>query len=243
MSLAPGFSGPVHVCRRLFCEPTQALVQQTLETVIRRDQERFSKVWNFPPDVSVRQPLASKNLSLSNSENQPIQRTDSGVCSWRLFQPEAAFYNTPPRKLKAYRRLAPSVAQKTRMEMFRIPTLTISVPRKEESAVLPGEKCEKANSNSECNTPGLLVKAPVQTASAPTRPLTPILIRILIRPSPEDDLPPLPYLEHLSLSQHNCSSPAHSGHKVTVIRSRHSEQIKRRSGAKVTGMFKTTLFF
>ncbi|TPP56289.1 hypothetical protein FGIG_04372 [Fasciola gigantica] len=232
MSLAPGFCGPIHVCRRLFCEPTQNLVHQTLEAVMRKDQERFSKLWNFPPsDVTGRQPLVSRNVVTSDSEPNSAPKNEPTVSSWRLFQPEAGFYVTPPRKLKAYRRLNQSVAQKTRLEMLCIPKPNAPSSASTNSEIPLEEKCDQIKGNPtpvRCRSPSVQV----QTVTAPGRPLTPILIR----PSPEEEPPRLPYLEQLNL-QDGLKGPIRSGHKITLVRSRHSEQIKRRSGAKVTDYF------
>ncbi|KAA0197297.1 hypothetical protein FBUS_07585 [Fasciolopsis buskii] len=228
MALAPGFSGPVHVCRRLFCEPAQNLVHQTLEAVMRKDQERFSKLWNFPPsDAAGRRPLVSRNIT-SDSETHSVATDDPTVSNWRLFQPEAGFYITPPRKLKAYRRLNQSVAQKTRLEVL-YHTQPDSVLRPSDSAIPFEKKCEHFIGNTslvKCCDPA----DKVQIVAASGRPLTPILIR----PSPEEVPPRLPYLEQLA---DGIKEPSRTGHKITLVRSRHSEQVKRRSGAKVTDYF------
>lgn len=89
------------ICRRLFQDAAvtavapRAVVQQTMEQVIRADQERFSALWNF--DVS--RGFAQE--------------------AWQVItKPKAAFYIATPRKsLKARRRLNISIADRLRLGM------------------------------------------------------------------------------------------------------------------------------
>ncbi|GAA54412.1 hypothetical protein CSKR_104219 [Clonorchis sinensis] len=122
MALAPGFIGPIHVCRRLFGEVNPTCVQQTLETMILKDTERFTKIWNFPPFSNTpeeRQPLTMLNAIQPGSDTRHGETVGSTRNGWRLVQPEASFYITPPRRLKARRRLTPSVAEKTKYEVMQ----------------------------------------------------------------------------------------------------------------------------
>ncbi|KER22929.1 hypothetical protein X801_10843 [Opisthorchis viverrini] len=122
MALAPGFIGPIHVCRRLFGEVNPTCVQQALETMILKDTERFTKIWNFPPFSNTseeRQPLSVLNATQPGSDTRRGETVSSTRNGWRLVHPEASFYITPPRRLKARRRLTPSVAEKTKYEVMQ----------------------------------------------------------------------------------------------------------------------------
>lgn len=77
------------LCRRLFQDSKpRTLIQQSLDQLINGEQERFRAKWNF--DVN--------QTSITNT--------------WKVVtDPKASFYVRPPHKLKAKRRLTPSVLQ------------------------------------------------------------------------------------------------------------------------------------
>nr|CDS30352.1 expressed conserved protein [Hymenolepis microstoma] len=83
------------LCRRLFQDSKpRALIQQNLDQLIKGEQERFRAKWNF--DVN--------KVSSSNS--------------WKILtDTKASFYTRPPHKLKAKRRLTPSMLESLRSEM------------------------------------------------------------------------------------------------------------------------------
>ncbi|KAM7542528.1 hypothetical protein Aperf_G00000001546 [Anoplocephala perfoliata] len=82
------------LCRRLFQDSgPRAFIQQSLDQLIQRDQERFRAKWNF--DVT----------------------KASSSTSWKIVRnPGASFYTRPPRILKAKRRLTPSMLESLRSE-------------------------------------------------------------------------------------------------------------------------------
>ncbi|VDD81369.1 unnamed protein product [Mesocestoides corti] len=81
-------------CRRLFQDAApRVAAQQTMDQIIRADQERFSAKWNF--DI-----------------------TKGPSNSWQIInEPKATFYIKAPRRLKAKRRLNLSVAERLRMDL------------------------------------------------------------------------------------------------------------------------------
>ncbi|VDL21656.1 unnamed protein product [Hymenolepis diminuta] len=83
------------LCRRLFKDSKpRVFIQQNLDQLIKGEQERFLAKWNF--DVN--------KVSSSNS--------------WKIItDPKASFYVRPPHKLKAKRRLTPSMLESLRSEM------------------------------------------------------------------------------------------------------------------------------
>ncbi|VDO07214.1 unnamed protein product [Rodentolepis nana] len=83
------------LCRRLFQDSKpRTLIQQNLDQLIKGEQERFRAKWNF--DVN--------KVSSSNS--------------WKIVtDTKASFYTRPPRKLKAKRRLTPSMLESLRSNM------------------------------------------------------------------------------------------------------------------------------
>ncbi len=88
-------------CRRLFQDAAPRVVSsQTVDQVIRADQERFSSRWNF-------------DVARGFAKEAP-----SGQTPWKVIQkPKATFYTATPRRLKARRRLNPSVAERLRQEL------------------------------------------------------------------------------------------------------------------------------
>ncbi|KAF8569249.1 hypothetical protein P879_07006 [Paragonimus westermani] len=249
MSLAPGVSGPLHVCRRLFGEATYTRVQQTMEAVIRKDAERFTKIWNFPliPRLASepRQPLFQLNVDQHSSDVRSTEAAEVNKCCWQLIQPEAVFYTTPPRKLKAYRRLTPSVAQKARMELMNTQARTTiaNLPHLPSSQSVQTNEAntisDKQDSISDLFQPLRNPESVSQTTVVPSEhnvSRTPILIR----PSSTNTTLRLPYLEQLKNTEVVATKvPASEPkHRLTLVRSsRYSEQVKRRSGAKVTDYF------
>nr|CDS21968.1 expressed conserved protein [Echinococcus granulosus] len=91
---APAANLTAKFCRQLFQDTApRVMVQQTLDQVIRADQERFRAKWNF--DVA-----------------------KGSSTTWKIVhEPKAAFYTKIPRRLKARRRLNQSVVGTLRGEM------------------------------------------------------------------------------------------------------------------------------
>ncbi|KAF5400381.1 hypothetical protein PHET_05857 [Paragonimus heterotremus] len=250
MSLAPGVSGPLHVCRRLFGEATYTRVQQTMEAVIRKDAERFTKIWNFPliPRLASepRQPLSQLNVDQNPNDVKSADAPEVNRCCWQQIQPEAVFYITPPRKLKAYRRLTPSVAQKARMELMNIQTRTTvtnlsHIPSSQSMQTIePNTVSDKQDSIGDLFQPLRNPESVLKTTVVPGEHIVP-RTPILIRPSSTNTTLRLPYLEQLKNTEAvTMKTPASEPkHRLTLVRSsRYSEQInKRRSGAKVTDYF------
>ncbi|CAH8459459.1 unnamed protein product [Dicrocoelium dendriticum] len=251
MALPPGVNGPIHVCRRLFGEVTCSKVQQTLEAIIRKDTERFTKIWNFPliaRGEDPRQPLSHKNQDAVTE----VRNTDAlGVpqMNWQLIQPEASFYTTPPRRLKAYRRLTPSVARKTQMELLNLRNGFNRHPVNDEVVrqLHPAEENteEKQNTAVELNQPLRNADVPpcsVAASAKPNTPRTPILVRTL---GPDGCLHS-PYLGQVMVSgtlnpEPSAAAPTSTAtrHCLTLVRGpRYSEQSHKRGSAKVTDYFK-----
>lgn len=82
------------LCRRLFQDSgPRVFIQQSLDQLLQRDQERFRAKWNFDVNKA------------------------SSSTSWKIVtNPKASFYTRPPRKLKAKRRVPASVLESLRSE-------------------------------------------------------------------------------------------------------------------------------
>ncbi|CAH8569559.1 unnamed protein product [Schistosoma turkestanicum] len=120
MSVTSGITAPVQLCRRLFGEPVSCIrIQQTLETIIRKDLDRFQNKWNFQPSKIVSENKIRKPLSVHQLHNGNLQNNSTNEFILEPVQSPPSFYIKSPRKLKAFRRLPMSVAQKTRMELSK----------------------------------------------------------------------------------------------------------------------------
>ncbi|KAL7053477.1 hypothetical protein AAHC03_027089 [Spirometra sp. Aus1] len=95
-------------CRKLFQDTApRAAVQDTMKNLMRLEAERMATKWNF--DVT----------KASSYTPVPEPTTSSHpTLQWQLFQPKASFYARSPRRLKARRRLNPSLAQKLCQELY-----------------------------------------------------------------------------------------------------------------------------
>lgn len=247
MALQQGIAGPMQFCRRLFTDTTPyLLVQQTLETVLRKDQERFKKKWNFPlitinQETENRAPTGQLN---SQSSDESTDIDEARKCGWKLIQPNAQFYSTPPRKLKAHRRLAPTVAQKVRQQVLRASSETLEpssinkVNLQSRESTMPFCFAQPLTGQSEshdCELADLF--QPIQRAprlnglkldnKPSSSPSTPVLIR-----STQNDV--------FSYSTHSCEPVKQSVRQATpsaiARQPRHSLQVvKRKSMNKVTG--------
>ena len=91
---APVANSTAKFCCRLFQDTAPRVVaQQALDQMIKADQERFCAKWKF-------------DVNLGTSKN------------WNIIQtPKATFYTKLPRRLKARRRLTPSMVEKLQAEM------------------------------------------------------------------------------------------------------------------------------
>ncbi|KAH8866779.1 hypothetical protein KSF78_0003509 [Schistosoma japonicum] len=119
MSVSAGITAPVQICRRLFGEPVSCIrIQQTLETIIRKDLDRFQNKWNFQLPNILSENKIRKPLSLHQFHNGNLQKNAINEFTLEPVQSPPSFYTKLPRKLKACRRLPVSVAQKTRMELI-----------------------------------------------------------------------------------------------------------------------------
>ncbi|CAI2735866.1 unnamed protein product [Schistosoma spindalis] len=120
MSVTAGITAPVQLCRRLFGEPVSCIrIQQTLETIIRKDLDRFQNKWNFQPPNIVLENKIRKPLSVHQLHSGNLQKNSTNEFILEPVQSPPSFYIKSPRKLKAFRRLPVSVAQKTRMELYK----------------------------------------------------------------------------------------------------------------------------
>ncbi|CAH8874237.1 unnamed protein product [Trichobilharzia szidati] len=120
MSVGTTVTAPVQLCRRLFGEPVSRIrIQQTLETIIHKDFDRFQSKWNFKPSNILPEKKIRKPLSIHQLHNGNVQKHETNEFILEPIQSAPSFYTRPPRKLKAFRRLPVSVAQKTHMELFK----------------------------------------------------------------------------------------------------------------------------
>ncbi|CAL8089843.1 unnamed protein product [Calicophoron daubneyi] len=253
MSLASTSSIPANLCRCLFGKPKPAVVQQELKAIILKEQEKFNKIWNFPllmtQKEETRKPLCQRN-PVANHIIKAADFEELSGSGWQLFTPEAMFYRTPPRRLKAYRRLRQTVAQKTKFELMNIQTeakpLTTTAmdcvnPSQESALIKSVEQGAAVPNVGSCEDALSASKTVLSTTPAmPQRAVVPAT-PIIIRPS-EEDFPRLPYLEALRIS--DCEDqitkpPSVVRSKLILVKpSRHSEKIvKRKSIAKVTDYF------
>ncbi|CAH8666965.1 unnamed protein product [Schistosoma bovis] len=120
MSATASITAPVQLCRRLFGEPVSCIrIQQTLETIIRKDLDRFQNKWNFQPPNTVLENKIRKPLSVHQLHSGNLRTNSTNEFILEPVQSPPSFYIKSPRKLKAFRRLPVSVAQKTRMELYK----------------------------------------------------------------------------------------------------------------------------
>ncbi|VDL98920.1 unnamed protein product [Schistocephalus solidus] len=95
-------------CRKLFQDSApRAAVQDTMKNLMRLEAERLATKWNF--DVT------RASSYVPTPEPTPTSHPN---LQWQLFQPKASFYARSPRRLKARRRLNPSLAQKLCRELY-----------------------------------------------------------------------------------------------------------------------------
>ncbi|CAH8289098.1 unnamed protein product [Heterobilharzia americana] len=120
MSISTSVTAPVHLCRKLFGEPVSCIrIQQTLETIMRKDLDRFQNKWNFQLANNLPENKNRKPLSLLQLHSGNLQKHGANEFILEPILSAPSFYTRSPRKLKAFRRLPLSVAQKTHMELFR----------------------------------------------------------------------------------------------------------------------------
>ncbi|VDQ00111.1 unnamed protein product [Trichobilharzia regenti] len=106
MSVGTGVTAPVQLCRRLFGEPVSHL-------------DRFQNKWNFKPSSILPEKKIRKPLAIHQLHNGNVQKQETNEFILEPLQSAPSFYTRSPRKLKAFRRLPVSVAQKTHMELFK----------------------------------------------------------------------------------------------------------------------------
>nr|CAH8819174.1 unnamed protein product [Trichobilharzia regenti] len=112
MSVGTGVTAPVQLCRRLFGEPVSRIrIQQTLETIIHKDLDRFQNKWNFKPSSILPEKKIRKPLAIHQLHNGNVQKQETNEFILEPLQSAPSFYTRSPRKLKAFRRLPVSNTQ------------------------------------------------------------------------------------------------------------------------------------
>ncbi|VEL26441.1 unnamed protein product [Protopolystoma xenopodis] len=226
--MAPA-SSTASICRRLFSESVpRAIVQKTLENVITKDQERFSTRWNFDlfrsgltEDINKLQTPVSSSVARLHPKLEESKRLEP--IKWKLVQPDAIFYSTPPRKLKARRRVSPSFAECVNQES------PIGSQNEWESKENTSDTCGVPQNQTSVPPPG-----PVQNQPAET-PDRKIRRSILIRPHSRDEGN---VFQILPFSQFSIAKASALGSLQRVKRSRLSEQpVKRCLDSRVTDYF------
>ncbi|CAH8678797.1 unnamed protein product [Schistosoma rodhaini] len=249
MSVAAGITAPVHLCRRLFGEPVSCIrIQQTLETIIRKDLDRFQNKWNFQPPNIVLENKIRKPLSVHQLHSGNLQTSSTNEFILEPVQSPPSFYIKSPRKLKAFRRLPMSVAQKTRMELCEKSTnsdLTYSF--NSSHSLSNTDTLLNDNQKSEINFPLTTESTVTITPNQlpPTSSSTPYKVNSISQVTeklseiPTTTLPVNPIIIRSNNSSNNIMLPSSSNsssqHSIKLIKS--DRLSLKKSGPKVTDYF------